>query len=170
MEGRLMNNKLIYIGALTLVGILCAAGVVLKSGLLPVNADVSPSSLEMRLFPMVLHASVARQARRIRWSGALTGEDQAAGREMYTLMCAQCHGRLDGRAGVLGQSFYPPAPQLLDHPTSYTDQELFWVVKHGIRNTGMPSWGNRLSDQDIWNVVAFVRSLSDGDPAPPKSP
>jgi mono/diheme cytochrome c family protein len=156
---KLMRKKTLLAGVVILVVMIGAVGMALKLGLVPVNADASPSSLEMRIFPMVLHASVARQAERTVWSRPLSDEDVTAGREIYSVMCAECHGRLDGRAGALGMSFYPPAPQLPGHAVSYSDRETFWLVKHGIRNTGMPSWGKRLSDQDIWNVVAFLRGV-----------
>ena len=156
--GKLLKNKLRWAAVTTLGLILGAILLTLKLGFFPVNADAAPSSLEMRIFPMVLHASVTRQASAIR--SRPLAESDSTGREIYTAMCAECHGRLDGRAGVLGESLYPPAPRLAGHPTFYSDPELFWVIKHGIRNTGMPSWGNRLSDEDIWNVVGFVKSLA----------
>lgn len=46
----------------------------------------------------------------------------------------------------------------------YTDAELFWIIKHGIRNTGMPAWGRMLSDEDIWQIVAVLKGL-DNPPA-----
>jgi mono/diheme cytochrome c family protein len=42
---------------------------------------------------------------------------------------------------------------------SYTDGELFWIVKHGIRNTTMPAWGAFLSDQEIWQVITLLRKF-----------
>jgi mono/diheme cytochrome c family protein len=36
---------------------------------------------------------------------------------------------------------------------------MFWIVKHGIRNTAMPAWGNLLSDEDIWQVVTLVKNF-----------
>jgi mono/diheme cytochrome c family protein len=51
------------------------------------------------------------------------------------------------------------------HPTEYTEAEMFWIVKHGIRNTGMPAWGKLLSDEDISQVVAMVRRLDSPPPA-----
>jgi len=50
-------------------------------------------------------------------------------------------------------------PHLPTSRTSYTDSEMFWVVKHGIRNTAMPAWGTLLSDDDIWQVVTLVRKF-----------
>jgi len=139
--------------------LIAALGLTVRLGLIPVNADAAPSYLEKRMFPMILRASVARQSAKVTESRPLVKADRSAGREIYASMCSDCHGRLDGRAGMLGLSFYPQAPQFTEDPISYSDPETFWVVKHGIRNTGMPSWGGRLSEQDIWNVVAFVKAL-----------
>jgi hypothetical protein len=74
--------------------------------------------------------------------------------------CASCHGQ-DGRTPtVLGRSLYPPAPDL-GSPTvqQYADAELFVVVKQGIRLTGMPGFGHIFSDEEIWHLVHYVRSL-----------
>jgi len=66
---------------------------------------------------------------------------------------------LNGKPSTLGASFYPPAPQLPGHPTSYNEAEVFWIVKHGIRNTAMPACRQMLSDDDIRSVAAFVKQL-----------
>ena len=152
-----MKNRYVWIALSGLLLIFAIAAAV-RSGIVPVNADSAPSFLETRLLPMVLHASVTRGAKQIR-SRPLGDEDVTAGKEIYVGLCAECHGRLDGRSGVLGLSLYPPAPQFSAHASSYSGAELFWVIKHGIRDTGMPAWGTRLSDQDAWNVAAFVKSL-----------
>ena len=72
---------------------------------------------------------------------ASTDENLIAGGEVYTELCARCHGipgRGSGRGpSVLGASFYPPAPQFTVQPSDYSEGQLFWIVKHGIRNTGL---------------------------------
>jgi len=130
-----------------------------KLGLAPINADAAPSSFEQRLFPTVVRAAVARQARTESVTDSANDEGIRAGEEIYKAMCAQCHGQVNGRVSVLGASFYPPAPQLPGRSSSYTEPELFWIVKHGIRNTSMPAWGKLLSDRDIGQVVAFLNTL-----------
>jgi mono/diheme cytochrome c family protein len=82
---------------------------------------------------------------------------EESGAEIYKGMCAECHGQLKGKPSLLGASFYPPAPQLPGHSTVYSDREVFWIVKHGIRNTAMPAWGRLLSDEKIRKVAAFVK-------------
>lgn len=72
--------------------------------------------------------------------------------------CASCHGS-DGRSPTaVGRAMYPPAPALdSPHVQNYTDPQLFWVIKNGIRLTGMPGYGDLFSDEQIWDLVYFVR-------------
>jgi len=57
--------------------------------------------------------------------------------------------------------FYPPAPRLPVGMSGYTDSQLFWLIKHGIRNTGMPAWGGMLSDEEIWQIVTLLKNSQD---------
>ncbi|HEY9231128.1 MAG TPA: cytochrome c [Blastocatellia bacterium] len=141
-----------------LAGLALVLGVA-RSGLMPIQADAAPSALETRFFTMAVRASVARHAAVESQADALANEDIESGAEIYKTLCAQCHGQLNGKPSVLGASFYPPAPQLPGHSLAYSDAEVFWIVKHGIRNTAMPAWRSLLSDDDIKKVVAFVKRL-----------
>jgi mono/diheme cytochrome c family protein len=47
----------------------------------------------------------------------------------------------------------------------YTDSQLFWLIKHGIRNTGMPAWGGMLSDDEIWQIVSLLKNSQDLPPS-----
>jgi len=150
--------KNFILGALTAYGL--AVFVLLSSavlGGLPVQADTVPSRLETGLLGAALRASVARHAPKRDNSLPSSEENLVAGARIYRQMCSRCHGASKESANVYGDSFYPPAPHLSKSRTSYTESEMFWIVKHGIRNTAMPAWGNLLSDDDIWQVVAVVR-------------
>jgi mono/diheme cytochrome c family protein len=71
-----------------------------------------------------------------------------------------CHGSNGRTPTVLGRSFYPPAPDLGSPAVQqYSDAGLFVVIKRGIRNTGMPGFGNIHSDEELWGLVSYVRSL-----------
>jgi mono/diheme cytochrome c family protein len=162
--------KQFFYGSLTaLVGtsvIAMLTGLALvKAGLVPINADQAPSGLERSILPLVVRNSVARSSSdQSAGVVAPSDDDLAAGLEIYKQMCAQCHGQLSGRPSVLGASFYPPAPQLPGQGTAYNEAEVFWIVKHGIRNTSMPAWRNLLSDENIKQVTAFVKRI---DSLPP---
>ena len=53
--------------------------------------------------------------------------------------------------------FNPPVPQLVNRVPPDADAWLFWVTKHGVRMTGMPSWGGVMSDDEMWKIVAFIK-------------
>jgi thiosulfate dehydrogenase len=130
-----------------------------KLGVLPVQADVSPSALEATLLGSALHASVARHAPNNGNPMAASEDNLVAGAKLYRQMCSRCHGLSKDSDNIYGRSFYPPAPHLGLKRTSYTDTEMFWIIKHGIRNTAMLAWGNLLSDEEIWQVVTLLRGF-----------
>lgn len=158
-----MKKQTLYVSSsiLLLILLIGMGGVlgVARSGLVPVQADAAPSALEKRFFAMAVKASVHRRAAAEWTVAAFDEEDVQSGEAIYKAMCAQCHGQLNGKPSALGASFYPPAPALPGHSTNYDEAEVFWIVKHGIRNTGMPAWSHLLSDEDIRNVAAFVKQL-----------
>jgi len=53
----------------------------------------------------------------------------------------------------------PTPPYLLDSARRWTPGQLYYVVDHGVKMTGMPAWGEVLSQQDVWRVVAFLEAL-----------
>ena len=64
----------------------------------------------------------------------------------------------------ISRGLYPRAPELR-RETDLTPAELFWIIKHGVKMTGMPAWGVTHDDQLLWDVVAFVRKLPELTPA-----
>lgn len=82
----------------------------------------------------------------------------AAGGSEYAEMCSQCHLAPGMERTEISQGLYPPAPELA-RGISLTPAEIFWVLKHGIKLTGMPAWGPTHDDALLWNIVAFVRKL-----------
>lgn len=82
----------------------------------------------------------------------------AEGRDHFADHCATCHG-LDGSGKTeINAGLYPPAPDLREEGTQgLSDGELFYIIKNGIRFTGMPGWGGE--DEENWKLVLFVRHL-----------
>ncbi|MDH4284445.1 MAG: cytochrome c [Gallionellaceae bacterium] len=101
------------------------------------------------------------------------GADPTEGKQWYYSYCIACHGWLlhgDGPSAVE----LNPRPRTLtkgDYMQKKTNLELFQIIKGGGEagslSSSMPGWGNLLMDQDIWNVVAFIRAMQ--DVPPPKS-
>jgi mono/diheme cytochrome c family protein len=82
------------------------------------------------------------------------------GDQLFSAECAACHG-LDGRAPTdIGRWMSPRAANLgSPEVQQYTDAELFWIIKNGVRFSGMPAFGKVESDEHIWNLVQYVRRL-----------
>lgn len=85
----------------------------------------------------------------------------AEGDKLYGIDCSMCHGR-DGRATTdMGRWMYPRAVDLTSaEAQSFSDRELFWTIKNGIKLSGMPAFGKVESDEHIWDLVYFLRSLA----------
>jgi mono/diheme cytochrome c family protein len=80
------------------------------------------------------------------------------GFEHYAAHCAVCHGAPGVPRGAIAKGLYPPPPDLAKAAPLYTPAELFWIVKHGIKMTGMPAWSDH-TDEELWATVAFVEKL-----------
>jgi len=93
---------------------------------------------------------------------ALTDDNLIAGIKLYGQHCAICHGTAKGdpSASPVAKGLYPRPPQLAsdgveDDPEAFS----FWKIKHGIRWTGMPSWKQTLTDQQIWSLALFLKHM-----------
>jgi mono/diheme cytochrome c family protein len=136
-----------------------------KLGFMPVNADAPPGALEKWIAHMSLDAAVDRGAPR--GENPVPDNEQTVTRaaKIFKESCAGCHGSPQG-ASDFGLAFYPQAPQFFkrSRPFGDPDGNLFYVIKHGIRMTGMPAFGaeNRvalLKDEEIWGLVRFLKAL-----------
>ena len=95
----------------------------------------------------------------------VAGTPQAlqAGRTAYNGLCTQCHGPAGQGDGVFGQTTFPPAADLTDAAArGKHDGQLFYIIKNGLGFTPMPAYGEHYSDQTIWSLVSYVRTLQTG--------
>ena len=81
-----------------------------------------------------------------------------AGVEHYAAHCAICHGAPGVPPGDIARGLYPRPPDLDGAARRLGPAELFWVVQHGIKMTGMPAWGDH-DDEELWATVAFLEAL-----------
>lgn len=89
-------------------------------------------------------------------------EDEAlirAGAGNYNSMCIGCHLAPGIAETELSQSLYPAPPKLSEVGVDGNPASAFWIIKHGIKATGMPAWGKSMGDPYIWGMVAFLREL-----------
>ena len=136
----------------------------LELGLAGVQADESAPHWENRLMSSAVRASVHRSAAKIQSKVPTRDENLVAGGKLYVNGCAGCHGEL-GKPPRPHRILYTPIPQLPEVGTEYSSAEVFWVVKHGIRRTGMSAYGPFYSEEQIWDLAAFlerIKTLSPG--------
>ena len=77
----------------------------------------------------------------------------------FRAACTPCHGGPGQRPSAIVLVTTPDAPDLATHVPNWEPQELFWIVKHGIKYTGMPGWPTQQRDDEVWSIVAFLRVL-----------
>lgn len=149
----------------TLVAFAVGAYAFISFGCMPANADSTPPALEKWMAGKSLHATLQREAPKGPAPIPLNDANLTAGVKLYAMNCAVCHGAADAMASNIAKGLYQRAPQLAkdgveDDPEGVT----YWKVKHGIRLTGMPCFSGTLTDEQIWQVVLFLKHM---DSLPP---
>ncbi len=87
------------------------------------------------------------------------------GDRLFGTECGACHGASGHNPTDAGRWMYPRAADLTSHDVqAYSDQEVFWIIKNGIRLSGMPAFGRVESDEHIWDLVFYVRALPKATP------
>ena len=121
------------------------------------SARTEPPAAETILATWLLHQSVPFGAK-ISVNPAADPSDVAAGKDLYREKCETCHGYDGGGKTPIGSNEFPRVPTLRSAAIATApDGELFYHIRNGIRNTGMPAWD--LPDPKIWQLVAFIRNL-----------
>ncbi len=139
--------------------ILAVAGlIVVWTGAFQVAASVPHSAFGRWIFDTTFENSVARQAK---------GDDPPAftpamisdGAGEFKETCQDCHGGVGVKPDGWTKGMLPNPPDLSKAAKSLTPAEVFWIVKHGVKMTGMPSFGVKANDHKLWDIAAFVKSL-----------
>jgi len=154
--------------ALTLLVFLIGAYALVRSGLIPANADAKPGWLETWAAGTSLDATLLRDAPKAQNPVPLNDANLLAGVQLFAQNCAVCHGSAKGAASPspIAKGLYPKPPQLAtDGVEDDPEGDSFWKIKHGIRLTGMPSWRYTLSDRQIWTLALFLKHMDKLPPA-----
>lgn len=144
-----------------LLVLLAAAGLgFIYSGLYDVAADDEHGDPVRWILRTTQSRSVHRRAENVRPPAWLADPDPAILRKglvEYHEMCVTCHGAPGVPMSDIGQGLNPAPPDLSSHADDAG--EVFWIVKHGIKMSGMPSFAATHSDEELWAVVAFVLEM-----------
>ena len=121
-----------------------------------------PSYVERIVARTARNLSIPRKARIEKNPWPATADVLKEARESYMDRCAVCHG-VDGSGQTqVGSDLYPKVPDLRSPRTQrLTDGEIRYIIRNGVRLTGMPGWAKPHDEQgdDSWKLVLFIRSL-----------
>ncbi len=144
----------------TLIAGMAGAYLFISLGCMPANADSKPGGLETWMARKSLRAAIKREAPSTPNPQALNDANLISGIKLYAVNCAVCHGAADGKASNIALGLYQHAPQLAKHGVEDDpDGKIYWYVKHGVRLTGMPGFSGTLSEEQMWNIVLFLKNM-----------
>ena len=147
-----------FLGA-SLATLVVATAAFLYFGADNIAADAPHTRPVYALLENLRDRSIAVHARGIQPPADLNSPQRiAAGAGLYNEMCSSCHLGPGVEASELSKGLYPQAPVLAEAQDLTAGQQ-FWVIKHGVKLSAMPSWGKTHPDPLIWDMVAFVGKL-----------
>jgi mono/diheme cytochrome c family protein len=154
---------------LALLGVLAAgvaAGLLwMYSGAVDVAATSPHWAVTRWLLATARTRSIERHAGDVQPPASLDDPQRIAdGAASYDEMCAGCHGAPGRERSEIAKGLNPAPPELDEEADEWSPAQVFWVVQHGIRMTGMPGFGPTHSDEALWQIVAFVERLPDLTP------
>lgn len=150
--------------SLKVIGILIALVIVggaiyVYAGAYNVGADAAHTKPVGWFLSTVSDRSVAMHAKDIQPPANLSDEKMILeGAGHYSEMCTGCHLAPGIGDNAMRRGLNPQPPNLA-LPSDLSPGEMFWVIKHGVKMTGMPAWGKTHSDQEVWAITAFVQRL-----------
>jgi mono/diheme cytochrome c family protein len=152
--------KALTLALLAFAAALVAGSAFVYSGMFNVAADDPHWDMTLRVLTVTRDRSIAVRADGVQPVALDNPALIREGADHYEDMCEECHlapgmSDTDLRAGL-----YPQPPNFSAEGVHRKPEEVFWIVKHGLKMTGMPAWGVTHDDEDIWGMVAFVQRLS----------
>lgn len=128
------------------------------SGIFNVAADEPHSKPFLWLVDKTRERSITLRAKRLEVPPLDDAELIGSGGADYNEMCAGCHLKPGVRDSELRAAMYPQPPNLAEVRRADPAQT-FWIIKHGVKMSGMPAWGATHDDQRMWAIVAFLQQL-----------
>lgn len=148
---RRIFDLLLFLGLLAITG-----AVVIVSGVFPVKASLGHLPGVAWLLEFASGRSIATYSMGIEVPPLDDPGLVRLGAVAYQSNCQWCHGGPSEPVPVVAAQMLPPPPYLPDVINKWKPEELFSIVKHGIKFAGMPAWPTQERDEEVWAVVAFL--------------
>lgn len=153
-------TSVLGLGAAGLIGGI----LVIYSGVFNVAADDPHTKMFYWLMETVRERSIAVRARGIATPPLKDPAMITAGGADFNEMCSGCHLKPGVEDSEMASAMYPQPPSLAKTKRA-NPAETFWIIKHGLKMSGMPAWGATHDDNRIWAMVAFLQQLPRLTPA-----
>jgi mono/diheme cytochrome c family protein len=154
-------HQLKFIGGIGFTLVIAAGlgAAYIYSGAFDVAASTPHNAFEQSLFRTAMRRSVVAMSQSMSQPPRFTDDMVRDGFERYQHLCAGCHGGPGIERSEIGKGLNPQAPDLAGAVPAWSPGHLFWIVKNGLKMTGMPSFGTTHDDNQIWSIVAFIEQL-----------
>ena len=136
-----------------------AAFVVAWSGLCDLAANRGHLAVVQWFLDFGLRNSVATHAVAVQTPPLDNPDLVRLGAAYFHRGCAYCHGAPGIPVNPIARDMLPSPPDLSASMRPWKERELFWIVEHGLKYTGMPGWVAPEREDEIWAVVAFLKRL-----------
>jgi mono/diheme cytochrome c family protein len=146
-----------FVLAIIVFGI-AALGVIF-SGAYNVAATAPHTRVSAWFLDTAKRRSIEVRGRSVQAPQQLTEEQALRGFKEFNEMCITCHGAPGKEPSEAGKGLLPEPPDLSKIVQGWDRSHLFWIVKNGIKMTGMPAFGRTHDDSEIWDIVAFIEKL-----------
>src|SRR5688572_30812256 len=157
-----MKPRLVKTAGLLLV--LAVAGfLVAASGIMPIKASSGHWPITEWFLHFAMRRSISFHTLGLDAPSFDNSQSVLKGAGHYETGCRPCHGIPGERLPKIAQGMTPFPPYLPPQVTLWQPEELFYIVKHGVKFTGMPAWPTQQRDDEVWTMVAFLLRLPDLD-------
>lgn len=143
--------------AVLVVGTAAAFALFVESGAYNFAADEPHTAAVSSLLETMRERSIATRAGGLQPPNLTETTRIVQGAGNYNAMCVSCHLAPGMAESELSKGLYPAPPNLSKEKVG--PAHAFWVIKHGIKASGMPAWGKSMSDEYVWNMAAFLQEL-----------
>lgn len=156
-------KNIIFGSILTLLIIAVGSLIFMYSGFYNLSATIPHMKTTESAIHMMKEKSINANSKNIVVPDLSDNSLLINGYKGYDAMCVTCHAAPGKFATVIADGLYPKPPELdnKDIIDEWNEKELFWIIKNGIKLTGMPAYGPTHSDDDLWAIVAFLNKLPD---------
>jgi len=151
----------VLIFILIIIGIVTGAGIIyVYSGYYNIAATQPHTKITVGLINEVRDASIEYHSKGIKVPSTLDANVIREGVRHFNEMCRLCHGAPGFPKEEFAEGLYPKPPDLASKGIQQgSDPEIFWVLKNGIKLTGMPAFGPTHNDNELWGMVRVFRRL-----------